>query len=189
MNLAVKKDDLHTTQIAETAMVYQGGHIVPHRMTDAISSTTFGAVVAAGMDFLLYPPQQTPKVQRFFVSTKRHISRTELGRWFSYLSRLTEEPVKLSPEHAHAVRVVWSKLSTLVENIRPPAATPGGDLGFQLAWNPPGYYLDIDIASDGHFEWFFVDRGTKKELGSDDDLLTEPPEELVRLLVRVSHDR
>ena len=189
MNLATKNDDLHPTQIAETAMVYQGGDIVPHRMTDAVLSATFGAVVEAGMNFRLYPSRQTPRVQRSFVSTERRISRTELGRWLSYLSRLTEEPVKLSPEHATAVRVVWSKLSSLVGNIRPPAATPGGDLGFQLAWNPPGYYLDIDIASDGHFEWFFVDRGTKKELGSDDDRLTEPSEELVRLLVRVSHDR
>ena len=112
-------------------------------------------------------------------------SQGELQRWQRYLEDLERSPVRLSPDHARAVRLVWQTLnSNLSQALRPPAAGPGGDLGFQLSWNTDEQYLDIDIAADGSFEWFWTNRHTDEYQGSDDEHLTRPPEELLQLLVR-----
>jgi hypothetical protein len=113
------------------------------------------------------------------------VELSDASRWLSYLARLNEEPVKLTEEYARSIRAVWSKLiSSVGSPIRPPSAGPGGELGFQLAWNDNEYYLDIDIAPDGQFAWFYKDKINGQSHGSEDGLLSDPPEELVRLLVR-----
>ena len=118
-------------------------------------------------------------------SSRQPGATQELYRWLRYLDDLALHPVQLPPDHARAVRRIWAALnSSLSQALRPPAAGPGGDLGFQLSWNTDDFYLDIDIASDGSFEWFWTDRHTDEYRGSDDQRLTSPPEELVQLLVR-----
>ena len=114
---------------------------------------------------------------------------TDQEKWNVYLARLTQSPVNLPSDLANAVRSAWWRLCWRVGRpLRLPAAGPGGDLGFQLSWNADDYYLDIDIAPDSTFEWFFKDRRDGTFAGSDDDRHTTPPEELVRLLVRFCLD-
>lgn len=111
-------------------------------------------------------------------------------RWRRYLDELSLEPVQLPMDHARAVRRVWHALNSSVGHaLRAPSAGPSGALGFQLSWNTDRFYLDIDIAPDGRFEWFWTDRSTDAYQGSDDERLTTPPEALVRLLVRFCLDR
>jgi len=106
-------------------------------------------------------------------------------RWEYYLRRLSDAPVNLSKSHAAAVRSVWEKISIKAGVlIRPPVAGPGGEAGFQLAWKTDLFYLDIDIAPDAKFGWYFMNRIDSTDAGSDENDLSEPPEELIRLLVR-----
>ena len=189
MNLAVEKEEIPNVEPSQIALAYHEGHIAPRRLHVSEYSAAFNA---AGKNTVFYsfPRKVVPQLRRTFdASQQPFLKKSDSERWQTYLSNLTDDPVSLSPEYAKSIRIVWSKLTSLVENIQPPAAAPGGDLGFQLAWNTTKFYLDVDIAPDGHFEWFFSDKRTKLELGSEDDLLTEPPEELVRLLVKVCLDR
>ena len=117
--------------------------------------------------------------------TRPAVPTNEQERWNAYMASLAEGTVGLSTMHARAVQSTWWKLWRKVGlPLRHPAAGPGGDLGFQMSWNTDRCYLDIDIAEDGTFEWFFKDRRDGSFAGSDDESLTSPPEELVRLLVR-----
>ncbi len=189
MNLAAIKDDVQSAELEETVLAYKNSQVISRRASGKRRSAVYDDTAKGHMVIRSFPKMKVPKLQRMFVVPReRPIDESDFERWLSYLSRLSEDPVGLPGEHARAVRVVWSKLNSLVENIRPPAAEPGGELGFQLTWNTSRYYLDIDIARDGRFEWFFTDRTTKEEFGSDDDLLPNPPEELVQFLVRVCRD-
>ena len=189
MNLAPIQHDAQGADVHETALTYHFGEIVARR--------SFGQTISAAYDVspenhrsdLYFPKKTVPLLRRKFdVERERLEERSDSERWISYLSRLSESPVGLPKDHARAVRIVWSNLASRVVNIRPPAATPCGELGFQLAWNTPRYYLDIDIDQSGRFEWFFRDKVSKEELGSDDDLLEYPPERLIQLLVRVCRE-
>ena len=104
----------------------------------------------------------------------------DYSRWLSYLHNLTEEPICLSKEYANVVISIWEKLEAHVANIELPTAYPGGDLGFQLVWNKPNYYLDIDIAPDGKFDWFFMDRRSGKDYSGAG--INEPSERLVQII-------
>ena len=111
-------------------------------------------------------------------------NENEYLRWWSYLLRLSEEPVNLSKQHARSVAVVWAKLSgSVCQSISPPIAGPGGEFGFQLAWKGDHYYMDIDIAETGCFHWYFKDMNASESDGSEDPVY-EPPEALIRLLVQ-----
>ncbi len=104
-------------------------------------------------------------------------------RWLEYLQQLTGPVVNLDSRFARAVQSVWWTLCNRVgETLRAPAGGPGGELGFQFTWSATEHCLEIDIASDGTFEWFYRDRVRDEWLGSDDDRCTVPPEALVRLL-------
>jgi hypothetical protein len=106
-----------------------------------------------------------------------------MWKWHDYMKNLTSKPVGLSSQRQAAVFGLWSKLTRLIgPDIPPPIAGPGGELGFHMAWNQNDFYLDIEIAEDGSFEWFYKNRATGEVRGSDNDRLREPPEDLVRLL-------
>jgi hypothetical protein len=91
--------------------------------------------------------------------------------------------VNLDSRFARAVQSVWWTLCNRVgETLRAPAGGPGGELGFQFTWSATDHCLEIDIASDGTFEWFFRDRVRDEWQGSDDERCVVPPEALVRLL-------
>jgi len=113
----------------------------------------------------------------------------EVAQWLYYLVGLEEKPVELPRKHARAVRALWRKLESCINDpILPPIAGPGGELGFQMAWNYDEFYLDIDVSEEGEFEWFFLDRKTGKYKGSDDNRLTDPPNDLIRLLAEHCSD-
>jgi hypothetical protein len=80
------------------------------------------------------------------------------NKWKEYLANLSNEPVGLSIKHAQSVRDLWRKIESTIADVPLPIASMGGELGFQLAWNTERFYLDIDIAESGEYEWFFFDR-------------------------------
>lgn len=105
-------------------------------------------------------------------------------RWLSYLAKLHTPEIGLAERHAGAVRALWQELVDRVgPELRTPAAGPGGDLGFHLAWSYPDVYVSVEVAPDGRIEWFFKDLQTGEKAGSgDEEELTSPPEPLVRIL-------
>lgn len=119
-----------------------------------------------------------------------HGIKVDQDRWSIYLDSLEDEPVSLSEKHACAVREVWGRITDEVDglgddNFRPlslPIAGPGGEQGFQVAWNTKRFYLDIDIAEDGSFEWYCLDRETGVDCGSDYKPIKKPPKQLLELL-------
>jgi hypothetical protein len=183
VNLA--RQETPQTDATDIALAYRAGTVVPNAPSDLYGR---GAFDPDSQNDMLHYPRSTAiqVVKRSFSSNARQsVQKSEYGKWLAYLHRLTSPPVNLKEDHARAVRVIWSKLKFVVENLRPPVAQPGGEFGFEFAWNRPEFYLDIDIAADGQFEWFFQDRVTGDERGSDGEALTEPPEELVRILFRL----
>jgi len=95
------------------------------------------------------------------------------SNWEDYLANL--------PEKWDSVRKLWFELKKKVKDLKIPAGGPAGD-EFELAWNTPKYYLDIDVSDT--FSWFFWDKETGEEL--EEEGLAEPSDELIRLLELVS---
>lgn len=150
----------------------------PHQDTVAFgpsaSAAQFGNRPQRPTNVLLLPAEEADPPQAL----------TELESWRRYLGTIHLQPIGLAASHADAIRRVWWLLEWMVGRpLRAPVAGPGGDLGFQMSWSTEGFYLDLDIAEDGTFEWFFKDRGTGVIEGSEDDRHAIPPESLVRRLV------
>lgn len=102
------------------------------------------------------------------------------GDWDRWLGQLTDDQAGMPAE---LVRGLWRALMDRVgPRLQVPTAGPGGELGFYMAWHREGAYLDVDVAPDGCFEWFWTDRRTGEAEGSEGERLTSPPEALVRHL-------
>jgi len=104
------------------------------------------------------------------------------ARWETFLVHLEYEPNPVHHKLANAVRDLWWNLENAVGgHLQHPTAGSGGELGFQLSWHTKDFYLDIDVGEDGIFEWFCQDNHTKQSRGSEDEKLSNPPGELIRL--------
>ena len=105
-----------------------------------------------------------------------------------YLADLEKEPVSLQYNQAETVRKLWHKLSSRIEGLDIPGISSRDeyDFGEYMVrfwwWVRRDYYLDIDIRSDGTFEWFFMDSILNQTDGSDDERLTELPDILIEYL-------
>ncbi len=107
-------------------------------------------------------------------------ARRPLDEWFCWLSQLTDEQAGMPADH---VRRLWGMLVEGVgESLPAPAADRGGDLGFYMAWHREDVYLDVDVAPDGRFEWFWTNRRTGEAEGSEDERLDKPTDALVHRL-------
>lgn len=84
-----------------------------------------------------------------------------------YLANLEKDPVKLSFVFAEQVKATWQMIKHKYSTAPLPVAGPGGELGFQFAWNTEDHYLEIDIGPNGDVEWFFADRKMDWTEGSE----------------------
>ena len=89
---------------------------------------------------------------------------TSTTDWETYLLNLDKI---VSPAYAAVIRTFWSRLVEAVPNLPPPQAGPGGELGFCLAWDTPTLHVDMDLAEDGTWEWFYSRRDRDEYGGSD----------------------
>ncbi|MCP4602834.1 MAG: hypothetical protein GY847_20340 [Proteobacteria bacterium] len=185
--LAVQHRESINPDISELSLVFSRNPLYVERHSPMICSS---AVNRRKIAYAYYPKDnEVRKPEQQVEKTENVYSPIEeYQRWLLYLSNLTTDPIFLDEEFARKVKIVWAMLvSNLGINVPPPTAGPGGELGFQFVWNRSRYYLEVEIAPDGRFDWFFTDRHTNKSLGTkEDELLVEPTEELLRSLARVS---
>ena len=110
---------------------------------------------------------------------------SDLQKWNNYLANLNKPPVNLSFSFAEKVKLVWQNLCQQVgKQLRPPVADHYGELGFLFSWNSEKYCIEIAIEPDGTFEWFYRDRVSGAYYGSNDERLSDAPEELINLFVK-----
>lgn len=104
----------------------------------------------------------------------------ELLEYFNKLFHSPEE-YGVSRKLVEEVVRIWDLLRSKVDTIPLPIMGPGGELGFQMAWNTDRYYIDIDISEEGNIEWYARDKVTGVDEGSDDDKVLKSPD---RYLIR-----
>lgn len=107
-----------------------------------------------------------------------------------YLEQFKEEKSKFY----EPVKNIWSRIKDRVTEIKEPIAgqehfdehQEPNKYGsyFLLAWDYrlDGLYLDIQIFEDGSFQWFYMNYSEDDYFNSEDERLTELPEQLFELL-------
>jgi hypothetical protein len=151
-------------------------------------SSALGAVtVSAALSFVTPTWRRPMPPVRIVAQPDVSAAEQSLGEWRRWLDKLTDEQATMPADH---VRRLWRTLCVYAGvKLQAPAAGPGGELRFYFAWHREDVYLDIDLAPDGRFEWFWTDRRTGEADGSEDERLTAPPEALIRHLVKDFHLR
>ena len=152
------------------------------------ASSVLGAVaVSAALSFVTQTARRPMSPPRIVAQPDLTAAVQSLGEWRRWLDKLTDEQATMPAEH---VRRLWRTLGVYAGvPLQAPAAGPGGELSFYFAWHREDVYLDIDLAPDGRFEWFWTNRRTGEAEGSEDERLTTPPEALIRHLVKDFHLR
>lgn len=93
--------------------------------------------------------------------------------WEGYLRQLGAPEGPLSLERAKEVRVLWGLLERrLGSALRPPAAGPLENDGFAMSWDNGRHHFEIEVASDGTFDWFYMDRDSDARSGEEDQPLS-----------------
>lgn len=89
--------------------------------------------------------------------------------WEAYLRRLAKPEGPLSAERADQIRALWASLAKWVgPGLRPPHAGPLEEDGFALSWDNGRHHFEIEVASDGTFGWFYMDRESDARQGEED---------------------
>ena len=70
----------------------------------------------------------------------------------------------LSSPTARQARELWQTLERSGEQIPPPyaVATEGG--GISMTWDRGRHHFEIEVLSDGIYDWFYMDRNSRREL-------------------------
>jgi len=92
--------------------------------------------------------------------------------WQDYLDHLTDKG--LTPIHAEAVRSWWKAATSFLPGLpRPSSAGLGGYPNFAIDWDTPVLHVDVQLATDGTWEWFYSFRDHEEFGGTGD--VPEPP--------------
>lgn len=84
---------------------------------------------------------------------------TELQEWLEFLDGLEGPKIRLSRDHADRVKAVWCELRAVVGiQLSLPQVTSRDDGQIVFAWSYPNIYVEIEIHSNGTYEWFAKDR-------------------------------
>jgi hypothetical protein len=69
---------------------------------------------------------------------------------------------------AKQVRDFWSAIERGAESVSPPyaAVTPEG--GLSMTWDQGRHHFEIDVTSDGKYDWFYMDRESESRAGEED---------------------
>lgn len=114
---------------------------------------------------------------RRLATPKRHDIKEQ---WTTYLKAINERGI-VTALAAHAASAIWNAIARCLAAAVPPNARPTDDQGLRLSWNRAGRYIEILIAPDGSFEWFYTDTNNAYE-GGEDFATGEPVD---RLLARL----
>lgn len=89
--------------------------------------------------------------------------------WGHYLRRLGTPDGPLSSERAKEVRALWELLARrLGPALKPPAAGALENDGFAMSWDNGRHHFEIEVAPDGTFGWFYMDRDSELRFGEED---------------------
>lgn len=76
--------------------------------------------------------------------------------WLAYLKSIDGRKIATSPA-AGTAQGIWKTIERSSSAILPPNARPTEEGGLRLSWNRGGRYVEVLIAPDGTFEWFYTD--------------------------------
>src|SRR5262245_18097722 len=92
--------------------------------------------------------------------------------WEAYLRRLGASEGPFSAERAREVCTLWELLERRFGlPLRPPTAGAMEDDGFAMSWDSGRHHFEIDVAPDGSFRWFYMDRDSDARSGVEDQPL------------------
>ncbi len=96
----------------------------------------------------------------------------ERSLWEGYLRRLAKPVGPLSTERAEQIRALWAALDKKVgPTLRPPHAGPLEGDGFAMSWDNGRHHFEIEVAPDGTYGWFYMDRDSDSRHGEEDQPL------------------
>ena len=109
----------------------------------------------------------------------------ERSLWESYLRRLAKPLGPLSKERAEQIRALWAALGKQVgPTLRPPHAGPLEDDGFAMSWDNGRHHFEIEVAPDGTYGWFYMDRDSDSRSGGEDQPLGSVSPRMISQLCR-----
>ena len=88
--------------------------------------------------------------------------------WESFVQGLAQPYGPLTPGCAKQIQDLWSTIERGAERVSPPraAVTPGG--GLSMAWDQGRHHFEIEVTSDGQYDWFYMDRESELRAGEED---------------------
>lgn len=89
--------------------------------------------------------------------------------WERYLRNLAEPSGPLPDHRVRQIEVLWEHLQRRVEKDLPLPHAMASEAGeFVMTWDRGPHHFEIEVLSNGRYDWFYLDRTSGERLGEDD---------------------
>jgi len=105
--------------------------------------------------------------------------------WERYLRNLAEPSGPLPDYRVRQIEVLWEYLQGRVEKDLPLPHAMASEAGeFVMTWDRDPHHFEIEVLSNGRYDWFYLDRVSGERLGEDEHPLGTFSAEMVSRLRR-----
>lgn len=87
--------------------------------------------------------------------------------WERFLRDLATPLGALSPQTARQVLELWQAIERSGEEVPPPFAAATESGGLSMTWDRGRHHFEIEVLSDGTYDWFYMDRNAKGRAGAE----------------------
>lgn len=114
-----------------------------------------------------YPAKRGTKALEAQSEPVSRIAMEPERSWERFLRDLAAPPGTLSPQIARQVLELWQAIERSGGDVPPPfaAATEAG--GFSMTWDRGRHHFEIEVLSDGTYDWFYMDRDSEGRAGAE----------------------
>ncbi|MFL6293584.1 MAG: hypothetical protein ACJ759_22040 [Thermoanaerobaculia bacterium] len=89
--------------------------------------------------------------------------------WERYLRNLAEPSGPLPDHRVRQIEVLWEHLQRRGEKDLPLPHAMASEAGeFVMTWDRGPHHFEIEVLSNGRYDWFYLDRTSGERLGEDD---------------------
>lgn len=89
------------------------------------------------------------------------------GSWAAFLHDVSQPQGPLGPACADQVRGLWSAIKGTGLPVSYPHAAVTPDGGLSMVWDHHRHHFEIEVAPDGSYDWFYLDRESDLRAGAE----------------------
>ena len=127
-----------------------------------------GRLTAASQSALFQSPTRAGRSSLSAISGGGTSALPSRPEWRIYIRGLAAPSGPLSPYLVRQIETLWRALELTVPRAPSPHAAVTVDSGFSMTWDHGRHHFEVEIFSDGRYDWFYMDRESSFRAGEED---------------------